>query len=176
MKPIDWERIERDYRAGVKTLREIASEYGVSHGAINKRAKRDEWARDLAGKVARKADELVSRTALSKQASRDARVAERQIVDANARAIVEIRLSHRKDIALARETVSGLLGELASCAEESKDSILERSRVAKTLSDALSALIDKERQAFNIDARTPESADMPSIAVNFYRPGERGGV
>ena len=43
----DWERIELDYRAGIKTLRQIADENGISHGAINKRAKRDGWERDL---------------------------------------------------------------------------------------------------------------------------------
>lgn len=43
----DWERIELDYRAGIKTLRQIAEEHGITHGAINKRAKRDGWERDL---------------------------------------------------------------------------------------------------------------------------------
>ena len=38
-KKIDWEKIEVDYRAGVKTLREIADEHNITHGAINKRAK-----------------------------------------------------------------------------------------------------------------------------------------
>ena len=43
----DWERIELDYRAGVKSLREIASEHGITEGAIRKRARRDGWERDL---------------------------------------------------------------------------------------------------------------------------------
>ncbi len=46
-KPVaDWERIALDYRAGIKTLRQIAEEHGITHGAINKRAKRDGWERD----------------------------------------------------------------------------------------------------------------------------------
>lgn len=44
-KAPDWEKIELDYRAGIKTLREIAADHGISHQAINKRAKRDGWAR-----------------------------------------------------------------------------------------------------------------------------------
>ena len=44
----DWERIEFDYRAGVRSLREIAGEHGISHVAINKRAKRDGWERERA--------------------------------------------------------------------------------------------------------------------------------
>lgn len=37
----DWERIELDYRAGIKTLQQIADENGISHAAVHKRAKRD---------------------------------------------------------------------------------------------------------------------------------------
>lgn len=54
---INWEKIELDYRAGVKTLREIADEHGITHAAVNKRAKRDLWIRGsssrdkLSGKV-----------------------------------------------------------------------------------------------------------------------------
>lgn len=44
--PTDWAAIERDYRAGIKTLRQIGHDQGVSHVAINKRAKRDCWARE----------------------------------------------------------------------------------------------------------------------------------
>lgn len=54
-KKIDWEKIEVDYRAGVKTLREIADEHNITHGAINKRAKRDGWERDLTAKIKTKA-------------------------------------------------------------------------------------------------------------------------
>lgn len=48
----DWERIEADYRAGIKTLRQIADDHGITHGAINKRAKRDGWSRDLSARLA----------------------------------------------------------------------------------------------------------------------------
>lgn len=50
----DWERIEMDYRAGIKTLRQIADENGITHGAVNKRAKRDGWERDLSHGNARR--------------------------------------------------------------------------------------------------------------------------
>jgi hypothetical protein len=43
--PIDWIVIETEYRAGIKPLRQIAEEHGITHGAINKRAKRDCWTR-----------------------------------------------------------------------------------------------------------------------------------
>lgn len=45
-KPIDWAGIERDFRAGVMSVREIAKWYGVSHTAINKKAKAEGWERE----------------------------------------------------------------------------------------------------------------------------------
>jgi len=44
-KPVDWVEIERDYRAGTMSIRELAAWYGISDTAIRKRAKRDGWAR-----------------------------------------------------------------------------------------------------------------------------------
>jgi hypothetical protein len=175
IKPVDWEAVERDYRTGVKTLREIAAEHGITHGAINKRAARDDWSRDLSGKVKRKADEWVSKALVSKQVLMETKIAERQIVEANAQAIVDVRLSHRKDIALAKGVVSGLLEELKAITAGNPDTLTERSRAAKTLADALSTLIDKERQAFNIDARSGSIGDgleTPRIVMEFVRPRE----
>ncbi|UIJ73383.1 hypothetical protein [Aurantimonas sp. HBX-1] len=42
-KPIDWACVEQDYRAGVMSVRDIARWYGVSHTAINKKAKTAGW-------------------------------------------------------------------------------------------------------------------------------------
>lgn len=44
-KPVDWAEIERDYRAGTMSIRELAAWYGISDTAIRKRAKKDGWER-----------------------------------------------------------------------------------------------------------------------------------
>lgn len=44
-KPIDWAGIERDYCSGKMSVREMASWYGISHTAINKKAKQAGWVR-----------------------------------------------------------------------------------------------------------------------------------
>ncbi|EGG93492.1 hypothetical protein IMCC1989_1141 [gamma proteobacterium IMCC1989] len=63
-KAVDWLGVETEYRAGLKSLRAMASEFGTSDGAIRRRAKKFGWVRDgttikrervkahLAGKVA----------------------------------------------------------------------------------------------------------------------------
>ncbi|WP_157975389.1 hypothetical protein [Photorhabdus sp. CRCIA-P01] len=46
-KNTDWEGIERDYRSGLISIREIAKKYGISDAAIRKRAKTEEWVRTI---------------------------------------------------------------------------------------------------------------------------------
>ncbi|WP_314102731.1 hypothetical protein [uncultured Stenotrophomonas sp.] len=111
---IDWERIEPSYRAGLLSVREIAAQHGITHGAINKRAKRDGWTRDPQAKIEAKADALVSKQQVSREVSNEAKVSERVLVEASAQVIADIRLNHRKDIARARAMTMSLLEELES--------------------------------------------------------------
>lgn len=186
--PPDWERIEFDYRVGLKTLRQIADENGISHGAINKRAKRDGWERDLSAKIQSKADALVSKAEVSSRVSTETLVTEREVIDANAQAIVQVRMTHRKDIARSRNIVMAMMVELeASCGAENAEllaslgdmmrspdeygrdklndlyqavvSLPGRAKTMKDLAASLVSLIDKERDAFSIGAKTPNGDD-----------------
>ena len=177
-RTIDWERIELDYRAGVKTLRQIADENSVTHGAVNKRAKRDGWERDLSAKIAAKADALVSKAEVSKQVSKEALVTERAVIEANAQAIADVILSHRKDIQRNRSLAGKMLSELEAQTDDpemfeqlaelmatpdqsgvDKLNILYRkvlslpSRIdsAKKLAETLRVMIALEREAFGVD-------------------------
>ena len=189
---VDWEAVEKDYRAGVKTLRQIAEEHGITHGAVNKRAKKESWPRDLAAKIQARADALVSKAEVSNEVSKEAKISERQIVEANAQAVVNVRLAHRSDIAKARNTVTALLTEMeAQCGTENA-ALLEqlgemlrspdefgndklndlyvkiislpgRAKTMKDLAESLSKLIDKERQAFGLDKDTKEEDKAISL-------------
>lgn len=108
----DWERIEADYRAGLLSVREIAATQGVSHTAINKRAKAEGWDRDLSAKIKAKAEALVSKREVSAQVSTDRAETDRAIIEANAEVIANVRLAHRKDIGRARTLAMSLLAEL----------------------------------------------------------------
>lgn len=50
LKP-DWEAIESAYRAGVFSLRDIGAQYGVTEGAIRKKARKQEWVREAGTQV-----------------------------------------------------------------------------------------------------------------------------
>lgn len=115
-KQVDWEAVEREYSAGIKTLKVIGEEFGVSDAGILKRAKKHGWSRDLKARIRKKADALVSMSVVSGSVSGDSgsltTLTENQIVTVNAEAIASIQISHRRDIGRARKLVSSLLGEL----------------------------------------------------------------
>ncbi|MBR8654208.1 hypothetical protein KDH83_12980 [Achromobacter sp. Marseille-Q0513] len=108
----DWERIEADYRAGLLSVREIASAQAVSHTAIQKRAKAQGWERDLSAKIKAKADALVAKREVASQVATEAALSERVVVGSNAEVIASVRLAHRSDIRRARALCMNLLEEL----------------------------------------------------------------
>lgn len=113
-KAPDWERIECEYRAGVLSIRQIALEFGVSDGAIRKRAKKEEWERDLNGKIEAKADAIVRKEAVRTQvlASESYKASEKETIEANANLVASVRITHRKDIEKARTMTMALFEEL----------------------------------------------------------------
>lgn len=114
----DWEAIETAYRAGVMSLREIASHHGISEGAIRKRAKRDDWSRDLNARIQQKADDLVRKQEVRKTVRTKTELTERVLIEATAEVIASVRMEHRGDIRRARELTNTLFDELgAQCAD-----------------------------------------------------------
>lgn len=66
-KPVDWPAIELEYRAGLKPIRLIAEQYGISHVTLIQRAKREEWIRDLNAKIKAKEDVIVTKALSAKR-------------------------------------------------------------------------------------------------------------
>ena len=174
---VDWVAIERDFRAGVKTLRQIGEEHGVSNVAVHKRAKKEGWSRDLAERIRAKAEDLVSRRVVSANHNHDP-VLEREIVEANAEVQAVVRVAHRRDIAKAREICATMFDELGLVTEhrdrikqafeaigdteegvgqamkalESVLSLPSRSKSMSNLAGSLSTFIRLEREAHGIDS------------------------
>jgi hypothetical protein len=116
----DWVVIEVDYRAGIKPLRQIASENGITHGAITKRANRDGWARDLASKIKARAEEKVSKRAVSSEVSAKRVATETQVVEANAELQFKVRMEHRTDIQRGRQLYRNLMSELEATTDNAE--------------------------------------------------------
>ena len=187
-KQIDWEALEIQYRAGIRSLKNIGSEFGVSDAAIIKRAKRDNWSRDLRAKIQARADAKVSASLVRAEVSAQTKVREQEVIEANAQAVADIRLAHRSDIRRARNLTNSLLAELEAQTDPSTLAMLhelgellrneddngqdrrndlymkvislsERSKTMKTLADSLRVVVDMERTAFSMDKDQGPAAD-----------------
>lgn len=183
----DWEGIERDYRPGLLSIREVAKLHNVSDTAIRKRAKAEGWERDLTARVAEKVRTELVRAEVRKEHSANPQT-EQEIVDSAAAQVVQVVRSHRgnikrmNDIALSlleeldeqtinRELYAELGEMLRSEDDKGQDKrndlyqkiIAGSSRVdsMKKLSETLKNLIGLERQAFNIGDGQDTGGDGP---------------
>lgn len=184
----DWQQIELDYRAGIKSLRQIASEQNVSEGAIRKRSKRDEWSRDLNGKIQAKAEELVRKDTVRSEVRTKTNISEKETIDANANVVATIRISHRKDISRARSMTMSLFDELEHMIGADNVALLNqlgellyspnakgedklndlymkviqlpnRVKAMRELSETLKTLVGLERQAYGLEEKENTTVD-----------------
>ena len=189
---VDWERVEADYCAGIKSLREIAAEHpGTNHVAITRMAKKHGWTRSLGEKIRKAVDGLVTVQAVTGDVTAK-HPSEKEIIAASAQAIVNVKLSHRKSISRQRELVERLLqeleaqtgdtdlfdqlGELMHAPDDKgmdklndiyKKVIATPQRIdsLKKLAETLKHLIYLEREAFDITpAPTPQDNALQAIA------------
>ncbi len=183
--PIDWESIELYYRAGIRSLMDIAKEFGVSDAGILKRAKAQGWTRDLAAKIKAKADAKVSAAAVSAEL---VKAGEKDIVDGNAELQYRIRMEHRaglgrlvlikekllthlEGVAAALPDLSDVVEALRNPDDKGQDKLNDRMRKAmdrstvvvdlKTLVEVDEKLRKGQREAFGIDSaeHTESSVD-----------------
>lgn len=111
----DWVIVERDYRAGIRPLRDIAADHGITEASIRKRAKRDGWSRDLTGRIQAKAEEKVRKEQVRKVGTQESAIStatEKQIVEANAEIIAQADLLNRRDVASTNSLARSQLDEL----------------------------------------------------------------
>jgi hypothetical protein len=104
-KHVDWTLIEIDYRAGIKTLEQIGSEYGVTKGRISQVAKKQGWTRDLKKKIQARTEAKLNEAAVNKELNKEkVRLAEKDVVEANSD--IQVAIINRQRAGLTR------LGEL----------------------------------------------------------------
>ncbi len=192
--PVDWESIEREYRAGQLSVVEIGRQHGVSHTAINKRAKKHSWSRDLSAEVRRQ----VSARLVSPEVSPEVSFANaKEAVETAAARGVEVVRQHRRDISEKRDLVRGLVAELRQASDgradleeaiedetaDDKDarrrnsmlravSLASRAGIIRDLTASAKTLIDLERQAFSLN-EPGEGASAEVVLIEGANVRER---
>ena len=176
-RSVDWDAIEPQWRAGIKTKLQISEEFGVSRAAMDKHFAKLGIDRDLTEKIRAKAEALVTQAQVTREVTAESIATEREIVDANANAQADAVLGQRRDVSRSRGVVQKLFAELETqldCAEDfaklgelmaSPDdngadklnelyrkvmSLPSRVDSAKKLADALRVLIELERKVLRI--------------------------
>jgi hypothetical protein len=196
----DWDAIERDYRTGKFTLRELASKYDVSHQAIAKRSKTKGWTQDLSIAIKQATNAKLVATLVNQEVAKGGQQVANTVLAA-AELNKQVILRHRTDIAEARSVAFDLLAELKDSAMlvEHQDLLAEilagsdpspkedaqaRTTVAralalgsrvgcvKALSEALTKLQVAERKAFGLDDQEPDPND-PSAGARTMTDAER---
>lgn len=177
---IDWEGLKADYRVGRLSNVALAEKYGVTEGAIRKRARKEAWPRDLSDTVKRVTKETLVRDAVRKVRGGDAARTDEDIINAAAEESAAIVRGHRRDIATMASTVR-LLGEQLQDVATHRERIAEvivantdpkeaakrtammkaislpaHAGVVRDLTVAAKNLVTLERQAFNIGERAED--------------------
>lgn len=193
-RKVDWEGLEPHYRAGIRSLKDIGAEFGVSAPAIVKHADKNGWARDLTAKIQARADAKVNAAVVNGEVNAKAKTLERDVVEANADMQASVRLSQRQDIGRARTVVNNLLGELEHQSGQDNANLLAelgelmrkpddkgqdklndlyqkiislpgRAKTMKDLGESMRVLIGLERQAFGMADKNPDDPADPQARI-----------
>lgn len=175
---VNWEKVELAYRANVKTVAQIAKEFGIKDSTLRSRAKRNRWSRDLGKRIRLEANKIVNANAVKREVGRLESI-ENTTVEENAKLTASIRISHRKDIGTARQLSmmlfddlkaqigadnrkrledlfitalkAGVIDESALEAYERVTSVSNHVRTLKDLADIMTKFVALERQAYGLD-------------------------
>lgn len=137
---VDWIAIEGAYRANKDSLREIAGQYGISEGAIRKRAKKSGWLRDPEG-----TKRQIVKAALAGGTQAGTQYAARTIADEATQDVA--------DMGAGLSVARGCIQRLAVLVEEASEP-----REVKTIAEANRIAIETIRRIRGLDDAPDASA------------------
>ena len=193
----DWDAVERDYRTGKFTLRELEAKHGANNSLISRKAKAGGWTQDLADAIRQATNARLDEETVSKEVRNSAQKVS-TVVLAVAEQNTKVILGHRTGLARLNEIKNKLLNQIEQAADNLPDleEVIEMIRKPDdngrdAVNDAMrkamsrSALVDDlkkladvdekarkgEREAFKIDAPAEKTPD--EAAASRYTDAER---
>lgn len=168
-KQVDWELIERQYRAGQMTLRAIAEGQGyepgseparlrITHQSIANMAKRKGWTRDLSAQARQTARAMF----LSDEALPDE---DREAIDQAALKQVDILRAHRATIRKLSGFVDRTSTVLEKIIEKLEKQVFPDSALIGKVSDLIDSLSRATKRLVELE-RATYSLDDPQTAAN----------
>ena len=114
-KRVDWEAVERDFRTGKFTQRELADKYGVTHGAVGKRARDHGWQKDLTAEIRQATNAKLVQELVSKEVAKGSQEVSNTVLAA-AEINKNVILAHRDGLNRITSVKQALLGQIEQAA------------------------------------------------------------
>lgn len=120
LNPVPWDKIEPHFKAGIRSVKSISTEFGVSRAAIYKHAEkqRPPWIRSLKPQIIERAAELVTQQPFEGVTPIGYSATESQTIEVNAQALAIVQHAHRTIAGKARAIGTQLLTELGTATNE----------------------------------------------------------
>ena len=161
----DWDAIERDYRTGKFTLRELEEKHGAFNSSIARKAKKDGWTQDLSVAIKQATNAKLAEALVSDIASEGAQNASMTVLVA-AEVNKQVILGHRKGLQTLTqvkrkllehiEQAAVLLPDLAEVVEmvrKPDDNGIDRANDALRKAMSRSALVDDLKKLADVDEK-----------------------
>jgi len=194
-KRADWEAVERDYRTGKFTLRELEAKHGPNNGTISRKAEKNGWTQDLSAAIKQATNTKLIAAVIDEKCSA-AQQSTANTVLAAAEVNKDVILGHRKGLNRIAEVKRKLLDQIEQAAENMvdlaeviemvrnpDDNGMDRANDALKKAMGRSALVDDlkkladvdekvrkgEREAFSIDGAKEDESGKPSGMTDAER-------
>jgi len=163
----DWQALRAEYRTGLFSNCQLAEKYGISETALRKRAKKEDWGKDLSQQVQAEINSRLQKfePQNTKFEPAQTRTLDSEIVEAAANSGVAVIQRHRRIIDKGQSLVASLLARIENDDGEFPDD--KRVAMVKELSNAAKNWIDLERRAWNLDT-AQETAPLEERLKKIY--------
>jgi predicted DNA-binding protein YlxM (UPF0122 family) len=190
----DWAAVERDYRTGKFTLRELAEKYDISHQAVGKQVKTKGWTQDLSLAIKQATNAKLVAELVDKEVAKGGQEVANTVLAA-AELNKQVILRHRGDISRTNSLAMDMLEELSltthkqaeiedlfekvtgdlegpalsSAQQTFREFMKVHSRVGSVhkLADTLAKLQTLERKAFAIDDEDGDKKPPSELPPTF---------
>ena len=173
---IDWERVERSYIAGQKTIQQVSEECNVTEQAIRRKAKSRGWQRNIAEAIRLRSQEKIAQIDIahlieqcSDENSAKSSATIKQAIEEASNAAAGVVLRHRKlykeqlENAAMLEAAFVRLMESGACTDLGE--LARASASYKTIIDAKQKITDAERKSYSLDEVQKQEDDRDVDAM-----------
>lgn len=161
----DWDAVERDYRTGKFTQRELADKYGVTHGAVGKRAREREWKKDLTAEIRQATNARLTEQLVANEVAKGIQQVANTVAAA-AEVNTRVILSHRAGLQAITNVKRTLLEQIEQAAHllpdleeviemvrKPDDNGMDRANDALRKALSRSALVDDLKKLADVDEK-----------------------